>query len=227
MKRYLGAALTLLLGGCLNTEPLASVFDFDMNVVGENWTPRAANLPAARLPEVGVVGDWLPLPAPLPAARKAVYLAGNNVAGELFLFTQKRFTGLAPNQTFTAAFTVQYATSIHADCPIGTGLTFIKAGASLAELTSEPDNQGILRVSADVGAHAEQGDFTLLGDIRNGLPGCPTPGTFASKTTLTQTQQSTFTTDFDGGFILFVGLHSNVVGPLEFYLIAIRMTIQL
>ena len=66
-----------------------------------------------------------------------------------------------------------------------------------------------------------------MGDIRNGLPGCPTPGTFASKTTLTQTQQSTFTTDFDGGFILFVGLHSNVVGPLEFYLIAIRMTIQL
>lgn len=227
MKRYLGAAITLLLAGCLNTEPLASVFDFDMNVVGENWTPKAANVPAARLAEVGVVGDWRPLPAPLPTTRKAVYLAGTNVTGELFLFTQKRFTGLAPNQTFTASFTVQYATSLHADCPIGSGLTFIKAGVSLLELTSEPDNQGILRVSADVGEHGTQGDFTLLGDIRNGLPGCPTPGTFASKTTLTQTQEITFTTDFDGGFILFVGLDSNAPGPIEFYLIAVRMTILL
>lgn len=228
MKRYFGAAGILLLTGCLNTEPTASIFDFDMNIVGENWTPRAANVPADRLAEVGVVGEWRELPAPLPTARKAVYLAGTNVTGDLFLFTQKRFTGLAPNTTLTASFAVQFATNIHLGCTTGIGpTTLIKAGTSLAELTSEPDNQGILRVSANVGAHASAGDFTLLGDIRNGLPDCPTPGTFASRTTITQTQAITFTTDFDGGFILFVGLDSNVVGPIEFYLIAVRMSILL
>lgn len=227
MKRYIGAAIYLLLAGCLNTEPVASIFDFDMNIVGENWTPRAANVPADRLVEVGVVGDWRALPDPLPTARKAVYLAGTNVTGNLFLFTQKRFTGLAPNSTFTASFAVQFATDIQSGCSIGSGTTYIKAGTSLAELTSEPDNQGILRVSANVGEHTTAGDFTLLGNLRNALAGCSTPGTFGSNTTITQTQVATFTTDFDGGFILFVGLDSNIVGPLEVYIIAVRMTIQL
>lgn len=226
MKRYLGAATILLLAGCLNTEPSTLTLDFDMNVVGENWTPRVANVPLDLLADVGVVGELRDLPASLATTRKGVYLAGTNVSGDMFLFTQKRFTGLTPSTTFTASFAVQFATDIHSGCTTGAGpSTFIKAGASLAELTSEPDNQGILRVSANVGVHTSGGDFTLLGDIRNGVAGCPAPGTFGSRTTITQTQPLTFTTDIDGGFILFVGLDSSVIGLVEFYLIAVRMTL--
>lgn len=224
MKWFLGAATILLLAGCLNTEPSRVTLDFDLNVVGENWTPKVANVPLDRLADVGVVGEWRDLPAALNTTRKGVYLAGTNVTGDMFLFTQRRFTGLAPNTTFTASFAVQFATDIHADCTTGIGpSTFIKAGATLLELTSLADNQGILRVSENVGVHTSGGDFTLLGDIRNGVAGCPTPGTFGSRTTITQTQPLTFTTDIDGGFILFVGLDSSFMGRVELYLIAVRM----
>lgn len=226
MKRYLGAATILLLAGCLNTEPTTIILDFDLNVVGENWTPGVADVPIDRLADVGVVGDLRDLPAPLTTTRKGVYLAGTNLTGDMFLFTQKRFTGLTPNTTFTASFSVQFATDIHTGCTTGIGAsTFIKAGATLLELAPAPDNQGILRVLQNVGDHTNGGDFTRLGDIRNGTAGCPTPGTFASRTTFTQTQTVTFTTDIDGGFILFIGLDSSVMGRVELYIIAVRMTL--
>ena len=229
MKRYFGAAMVLLLAGCLNTEPATTVLPFDLNVVGENWTPGVVNVPVDRLAEVALTGDLRNLPSPLESNRKGLYLAGTNVTGDLLIYQQKRFTGLPANTTYTAALTVEFATDIHNGCTTGIGVsTFIKAGATLLELAPAQDGQGILRVIQNLGDHTNGGDFTRLGDIRNGVAGCPTPGTFARRTTITQTQPVTLTTDgVDGGIILFVGLHSSVVGRAEIYFIAIRLALEL
>jgi hypothetical protein len=226
MKRYLGAATILLLAGCLNTEPTALTLPFDLHLVGENWTPGVANVPVDRLTEVNLVGELRSLPASVATNTNGLYLAGTNVTGDMFLYQQKRFIGLPANTTYTTTLAVQFATDIHGGCTTGIGpSTFIKAGASLLELAPAPDNQGILRVTQDLGDHTNGGDFTRLGDIRNGLSGCPAPGTFASRTTITQTQTLTITTDNDGGFILFVGIDSSVVGRAEIYFISIRMVL--
>ncbi len=226
MTRHLGAATILLLAGCLNTEPNTITLPFDFNVVGENWTPGVANVPIDRLADIGVVGELRNLPAPLNTTRQGVYLAGTNVTGDMFVYQQKRFRGLTANTTYTAMLTVEFATDIHAGCTTGIGAsTFIKAGASLLELAPAPDGQGILRLAQNLGDHTNGGDFARLGDIRNGLPGCPTPGTLASRSTITQTQPVTLTTDIDGGFILFVGLDSSVAGRVEIYFLAIRLVL--
>lgn len=228
MKRSRGAAIVLLLAGCLNTEPSTITLDFDLGVVGENWTPGVANVPVDRLTDVALVGELRNLPAPLETTRSALYLAGTNVTGDLLLFQQKRFTGLSPNSTFTAMLTVEFASNIHSGCTTGIGpSTFIKAGASLLELAPAPDGQGILRVIQDLGDHTNGGDFTRLGDIRNSLGACPAPGTFGSKVTITQTQPVTLTTDVDGGFILFVGIDSSALGRAEIYVLAIRLVLAL
>jgi len=226
MKRYFGAATILLLAGCLNTEPTAIVLPFDLNVVGADWTPGVANVPADGLAEVDLAEGYRSLPAPLPATANGLYLAGTNVTGDLLLYQQKRFTGLIPNLTFTAELTVTFATNIHSGCTTGVGAgTFIKAGATLLALSQAPDAQGILRLTHDLGDHTNGGDFTRLGDIRNGLSGCPSPGTFAARTTITQTQPVTVTTDIDGGFVLFVAVDSGVLGRVEIYLLSIRLVL--
>jgi hypothetical protein len=228
MKRSLGAAITLLLAGCLNTEPTSIILDFDLGVVGENWTPGVVNVPVDRLTDVALVGELRNLPAPLATTRTGLYLAGTNVTGDMFIYLQKRFNGLSANTTFTAMLTVEFATNIHNGCTTGIGAsTFIKAGVSLLELAPAPDGQGILRVIQDLGDHTNGGDFTRLGDIRNPSPGCPSPGTFTSRTTITQTQPVTLTTDVYGGFILFVGIDSSVLGRPEIYFMAIRLELAL
>jgi len=226
MKRYLGAATMLLLAGCLNTEPITITLPFDLNVVGEDWTPGVANVPADQVTEVDLVAELRSLPAAVATGRNGLYLAGTNLTGDMLLYLQKRFSGLAPNSTFTAALAVEYATDIHSGCTTGVGpSTFIKAGATLLALSQAPDDQGILRLTHDLGDHTTGGDFTRLGDIRNGLTGCPTPGTFAGRATITQTQRVTITTDIDGGFVLFLGVDSSALGRVEIYFISILLVL--
>jgi hypothetical protein len=224
MKRYLGAATFLLLAGCLTTEPITVTLPFDLHVVGQDWTPGVANVPADRFAEVNLVEGYRALPVSVSTTQNGLYLAGTNVTGELLLYEQKRFTGLAPNSTFTAALAVEYVTDIHSGCTTGVGAsTFIKAGATLLALSQAPDAQGILRLTHDLGDATTGGDFTRLGDIRNGLSGCPSPGTFAVRGTVTQTQRVTVTTDIDGGFVLFVAVDSRALGRVEIYFTAILL----
>ena len=228
MFRYLGPAALLLAAGCLNLDNNANsiILDFDFDAVGADYTPGVAGVTTADLPNVNFLGDQRTLPSPLDVNRKALYLAGTNAGQDLFLYQQRYITGLDPNATYSATLQISYASNFHDGCTAGAGPnTAIKAGVSEFGLESAPDNQGILRLNVDVGAPTARGDFTSLGDIRNGLSGCPATGTYATRASLSQQQDIDFTTDFAGGFVLWVGIHTSALARTELYITSLRLVI--
>jgi hypothetical protein len=219
MKRYSGAAALLLLAGCLNAADTTNTISlpFDFNVVGEEWIAGVADVPETEVLNLNFAGDLRVLPSPLPN-RNALYLAGDNVSGTIFMFQQRRFTGLLPNEQYEVALEAEFATNFHQGCTSGIGpATFIKAGVALIEPAAEPDGQGILRMTVDKGTGATAGDYTQLGDIRNGADGCPVPGTYTIQTTITRSQSLRLVTDAFGGFWLWIGIESTAAGRPEIY----------
>lgn len=228
MFRYLGAAALLLAAGCLNLDNNANsiTLDFDFDAVGADYTPGVAGVSTADLPNVNFTGDQRTLPSPLDVNRKALYLAGTNAGTDLFLYQQRYITGLDPNATYNATLQISYASNFHDGCSTGAGPnTAIKAGVSEFPLESAPDNQGVLRLNVDVGTPTTRGDFTALGDIRNGLSGCPSIGTYATRASLSQQQDIDFTTDIAGGFVLWVGIHTSALARTELYITSLRLVI--
>ena len=229
MFRYLGAAALLLAAGCLDLGVNANsiTLPFDFNVTGENFTPGLANVATEAISGVNLVGELRNLPLPLDVNRKGLYLSGTNPGTDLFLYTQKYFTGFVANRRYRATLQVSYASNFHDGCAAGVGSgTRIKAGVSEFPLEAEEDNQGILRLNVDVGTPVTQGDFATLGDIRNGLTDCPATGVYATRASLIQTQDFEFRTDATGGFILWVGTHSNTAGRSEIYFTSLLLTVN-
>jgi hypothetical protein len=184
-----------------------------------------ADIPETELQNVSFVGDLRVLPSPLPN-REALYVAGNNVSGTIFMFQQRRFTGLLPNEQYEVELEAEFATNYHQGCTTGIGpATFLKAGVALIEPAAEPDGQGILRMTIDKGTGATAGDYTQLGDIRNGASGCPTPGTYTIQTTTRRSQPLRLVTDAFGGFWLWIGIESTAAGRPEIYFGAMIVTL--
>jgi len=230
LRAGIAPAALLLLAGCLKVGPDANstTLDFDMGVAGQsaNWVVGSADYPADREADVGVIGEVRTLPIPLTTTQTALYESGTNVTGDLFVFLKKRWTGLFPLTRYAAAIAVEFATDVHSGCTTGIGPSvWIKAGASELEPEAVPDGQGVYRMNVDKGAQSAAGLYTQLGDIRNGLAGCPSPGTFALRTTDRLQQPATFTTDVDGAFWLFVGTQSTALARHQIYITHVRVTL--
>ena len=226
MKRprsaLVGVSALLLSAGCLNTEgTVGSVtldFDFNSPTQGDGWTAGAADFPVARAADVGAVGDRRLLPAAISTTRQGLYQAGTNVTGDLFLFFKKRLIGLIPNTSYKISISLEFGSNLHSGCTTGPGpQVWLKAGVSALEPTSDPNAGGIYRMSIEKGDQSDPGLFTQLGDIRNGLTGCPPPGTLALRATTAQMQLATVVTDSQGGFWMFIGTQSTALARHEVY----------
>lgn len=229
MRRTTLAAAATILAGCLGPGDSRSSFtlDFDLNVLGQGWTPAAADFPTTQSGAVGIVGDQRTLPAPLTATQKALYLSGTNVTGDLFLFHSKYYPGLTPLATYSVSLQVEYATNYHAGCSTGAGpLTVIKAGVTSAPPLVEADGQGVLRVAAEKGTGTNPGQYTQLGDIRNGLAGCPSSGTFAIRSTPLRKQTAPVVTDAQGGFYIFLATQSSFIGSQQIFLTRVKLVFE-
>jgi hypothetical protein len=221
----------LLTAGCLNTESTAGTitldFDFDTSAQGEGWAAGASDFPVARAADVGAVGDRRLLPAPISTTRQGLYQAGTNVSGDLFLFFKKRLIGLAPGASYTISISLEFASNLQSGCTTGPGpQVWLKAGVSALEPTSDPDAGGTYRMSIDKGNQSGPGLFTQLGDIRNGLSGCPAAGSYALRGTAVQVQPTTLVTDAQGGFWIFIGTQSTALARHEVYFNHLRIKFQ-
>jgi hypothetical protein len=225
-KSLLAVALAGLTACLSNTAPRGTqTFDFIMNVVGDGWIAGASDFDVGREAEVDVATDLLFLPAPLNPQVAGRYLAGTNISDDLFIFIKKRFDGLLPNAAYHVSMAVEIASSIHGGCTVGTGpLVWIKVGA----VGTEPqavDQGGRWVMNIDKGDQDTEGDFIQLGDIRNPLTGCPSPGTWAAKGTTLQTQNADLTTDDLGGFWIFLGTESGFESRHELYFTGFRLQV--
>ena len=230
MKRMLTAVATAgLLTGCLGATDLSPgvTIPYDFNVLRDGWTAFAVDYPEAQTAAVGFAGDVRSLPAPLSTTSVGLYLSGNNVSGDLFMYQIRYVTGFAANHTYTATIQVEYATNIHDGCTTGPGPeTFIKAGVTATPPVITTDGQGVRRLNYDKGVGTSAGVFTQLGDIRSGLVGCPTPGTYSAWGTPIRTQQLPLVTDVSGGFFIFIGTQSSFVGFHEIFFTRMNLTLE-
>jgi len=230
MIRALGTVAALVLAGCLDVEPATTGLPFDFTIQGlaNGWTLGVADLPVARSTEVNAAGGEVSLPSAFTGfAGHSLYQAGTNVSGDLFLFHEKYIGSVRPNTTYKVSLQIEFVTNFHTGCTTGPGpLVVIKAGVTNVEPTASPDAQGVLRMNIDKGEGTARGVYAQLGDIRNGLAGCPATGTYAAHTTATIRQTELLRTDDLGGFFMFIGTQSSYAGRHEIYITALTLNLQ-
>ena len=229
MKRFSVAAAAVLLAGCLGQGDVQNVvtLNFDFDIVGEDWISGVADITPAQVPGVGLIAELKALPAPLPTTRDGLRLSGTTANGKLFMYSQKRFTGLAANTTYEVEVAVEFASDIHAGCTTGIGpVSYIKAGASVVEPVTTVDGQGVLRMNINKGTGSAAGDFIMQSDIRNENTGCPAPGTFGLRGGIYKPQAQMLTTDGFGGLWLWVGVETGANGPVDIYFSGMSLRIR-
>ncbi|MGQ0704493.1 MAG: hypothetical protein ACT4PM_15370 [Gemmatimonadales bacterium] len=225
---YAVLAAALLSASCLDTAGSSvGTFPFDFTSpaqLGVGWTAAVADVPADRVSEVELAGDYETLPAPYEAY-PGMHQAGTNVSGDLFIFHKKWIqTQWTAGTRFRASLDAVLLSSYHGECAEGPGpAVLIKAGATGIEPVAAPDGQGILRLSVDKGTGTSGGQFVQLGDIRNPLDGCPAEGSWQFRGTSTLRQPEILEVDANGGFWIFFGTESSFAGRHDMYFLQIRL----
>ena len=231
MSRPLVAALAAslcLTAACLDAGPTIQTLDFYLTDpgIGDGWEVGAADYPVGREADVAVVGDRRPLPASVSTTASAVYQAGTNVTGDLFVFQKRFWTGLLPG-TYGVSIEVEFVSNVHSGCTTGIGPgVVIKAGITTTEPRADADGQGIYRMSFNKGTGTSGGDFAQVGDIRNGLAGCPATGTYAIRST-SMVRQSVDLVTSSGNFWMFVGTQSSFLARHEIYITRVSVSFAL
>ncbi len=220
-------AALLLMAGCLSTEPATQTLDFDLTqpILGDLWEPGGADFPVGSEAQVNLESDRRPVPESIGTAN-ALYISGTNATGDLFVFQKKYWAGLPANRAFRASLRVDFISNVHSGCTTGVGPgVVIKAGVSAFEPRVDVV-QNVYRLALDKGTGTAPGDFAQLGDIRNGLTGCPSTGTYSVHATGTVRQSVDLVTDVSGGFWMFIGTQSSVAARHEIYVIGVHLVLQ-
>jgi hypothetical protein len=195
------------------------------------WDVGGADYPEARAADVAIVGDVRALPAEVFVGATALYQSATSVSGDLFVFRKKYIPGLVAFTDYKVRLSVQFVSNYQSGCTTGPGpLTVIKAGVSDVDPHAVADAQGILKMNIDKGSGTAAGTFVQLGDIRNGVPGCPaagSAGTWAARTTNTSVQPFIIHTDAQGGFFIFLGIQSSFQGFFEIYFTGFTLGFEL
>lgn len=224
-------ALALSTGGC--SDPAAPVeettYEFVFNAGGHGFAGSFSDVAVAEADNVGFESGHRGLPGPLDGG--ALYHSGLNVSDDLFMFFARRVDGLEPGAPYTATFEVEIATDYGEDCAIGVGAgVLVKAGAAGEEVRRVvvvENNQDGYRLSVDKGEQSNDGPAAvILGDIRNGLPGCDETVPYARETVAMAGKEVTFTADGEGGAWLFFGTESTFESRHEVYFTRFRAELR-
>ena len=221
----------LVTSGCLDvsgSQVISLPFDFSVASagLGDGWVVGVADVPAARVADVQVSGEYGTLPAPY-ASYSGIRQSGTSISGSLFIFHKKWIQSpWSPGTMFHVTLDMVLVSDQQLACTTGPGpAVVVKAGASGDEPVATTDAQGVLRLNLDKGAGTSGGVFAQLGDIRNGLEGCPAQGTWQARSTDHGIQSQTLTVDPTGGFWIFFGTQSAYSGRHDVYFTQVRLSL--
>lgn len=213
-------------GSTAGDGPIPLVFDFRAAAPG--WDAGFAHVAVSQEGNVEFVADHRPLPEPLGPARKALYQSGSNVSDDLFMFFKHRVDGLAPGGEYDAAFDLGIVSNAHQGCDLGTGASvMVKAGAASAE-PQRVVVDGYYVMNVDIGDGAPDGGAAalVLGDMRNGLPGCPSENSqYAERMLSSGTVTLPVTVAPDGSLWLLLATDSAFESPHHLYFTTITVTL--
>lgn len=217
-----GLAL-LALAGCTGTGPSGEItFDFDFSADAQGFEAAFTDVAVDQVEAVEFQSGHRPLPAPLEGG--GLYQFGVNVSDDLFMFFRRRVVALEPGRTYRTSFTVEIASAVQEGCAVGVGTSvWVKAGAAAQRpervVESPAGGSPRYRLSVDKGEQASRGEAAVvLGDMRNGLPGCPATGATWNRKSLADPGATVdVTADPDGGVWLFFGSESGFEVPHELF----------
>ena len=220
-------ALAVALAGCSDTTapPDGRQLDFDFRSDASGWEADFTDFPEGRAADVNFEAGVRPLPDPLEG--QSLFHRGNNFSDDLFMYFKRRIEGLEPGTRYRAGFEVRFASDAGEDCDVGKAPNVVvKAGAAATEPVRLVDDRGNVRLSVDKGSQRNSGTNALvLGDIRNGQPGCGDDLPFAEET-VTVEETITVSADDDGGLWLFFGTESAFEVPHELYFTELRVRLE-
>ncbi|MGV3599706.1 MAG: hypothetical protein ACO1N1_00820 [Dyadobacter fermentans] len=192
---------------------------FDSDKKG--WTAGFADYP------VKMESDWkleegiASLPAPLDTKKKGFRISGNNHSDDLFMYFKKKMTGLKPNQEYTAAFTLEFASDAPSEGWAGVGgapnAVSVGIGAVGVEPKTTVDSQEHYRMNIDKIQQKSDGkDMKVIGDIGNGTD------KFGYKL-LTKTGEFKGKTDASGNLWLIFGTDSGFEATTTLYYTSVKV----
>jgi hypothetical protein len=201
------ALLTLLACEPSATAP-ALTFTDDFQGESGAWVAGFSDVDAALAEHVQFEGTVVG--HPLHMVKLSLYLYGNNISDDLFMFWKRRVEGLVPGASYDVRMELDYATQYQDGCDAGVGpAVLIKMGASTQEPRVVEIADGSLRMTIDKGEQFEEGSaIRILGDHRNGVPGCATDAPFAERSRSSGARSVRVTADNQGAVWVIVGTES-------------------
>lgn len=217
-------SLLLLVSGTLFTacdddEDNAALFEFnyDFATNANGWTGDFTDYPVGQDTFYQLSFKHDTLPAPLDKTKKGLRLHGSNHSDDLFMFTKKKLTGLAPNTEYTVDFEFELASNLPtSSVGIGGGpgtATYVKVGASATEPKKVAKNN-FYELNLDKGNQSQSGkDAIVVGTL--GITG----DAFVYKLIQRNNEEIAFKakTDSEGNLWVFTGVDSGFEGIQTFY----------
>lgn len=184
------------------------VFADDFELGTDAWVAGFSDVQADQAEDVQFEGTVVG--HPLNMARPSLYLYGNNISDDLFMFWKRRVTGLVAGASYDVRMELDYATQYQEGCDAGVGpAVLIKMGAATQEPLAVEIADGSLRMTIDKGEQFEEGSaIRILGDHRNGVPGCATDAPFAERSRSSGARSVRVTADNQGAVWVIVGTES-------------------
>jgi hypothetical protein len=209
-------ALALLVLGLLACDDATGpgedlVLDFDFSAGDQGFVGDFSDVAVVQADEVGFVGEHRTLPEPLQGG--GLFHSGLNISDDLFMYFTRRVTGLEPGAAYRATFELEIATDVGEGCTIGVGAgVLVKAGAATEEVRRvvvQGNGQEEYRLSVDKGEQANDGEAgVIVGDIRNGLPGCDDDIAFHREEVTAPGKTVDVQADAQGGIWVYFGTES-------------------
>lgn len=213
------AALGLFFTACEDDDREDALFEFkyDFATSQNGWTGDFADYPVGEEAFYELSFKHDTLPAPLDKTKKGLRIHGSNRSDDLFLFTKKKLTGLAPNTEYTIDFEFELASNLPTNS-IGVGggpgtSTYVKAGASAIEPQKLAKNN-FYEFNLEKGNQSQPGnDALVLGTL--GISG----EKFEYKLIERNSESQFFKTktDAEGNLWVYVGVDSGFEGIQTFY----------
>jgi len=229
LARSLGgvAIAVWLAGGCFNdiTTPGFDVFaEFQFAVLDPEWQAGFADVLVDQEDEVGFIGERRNLPGELGNPRPAMYLRGDNISDDLFMYWKRRLTGLTPSTTYDVTVGVEYASNFPQGCTVGNAVSvWIKAGLSEEEPQRILMPDGYYRMNIDKGEQSASGPTIInLGDIRNSQGGCDPNALYGINSRRSEIRHFRITSSPVGAVWVIMGTESGFEAPHDIYFMRLR-----
>lgn len=204
------------------------LFTFDESTQG--WTAGFTDVSAAQVNDVNFVFERRDVPAGAGSMGGGLYLSGNNVSDDLFMFLTHPVNDLTPGAQYNLTFELELASNAPTGCA-GIGgapgeSVYLKTGAASVQPERVTSTTGTWRLNVDKGDQATGGpNAQTVGNIANGSTDCATP-TYQRITRDNHGNAFRIAANEQGQVWLLIGTDSGFEGTTALYFDTIRVVVE-